>query len=118
MDDLSVWFYDTDGTVNQVTEYSTNASEIDMSTTGTKTLIITYNGLTAEIPIVVAQGYTVTFDLCGHGVPIAPLREVISGSLIDMPPNPVAEGYVFGDGIQMHPLQRDGISMLIQYRKT
>ena len=95
MDDLSVWFYDTDGTVNQVTEYSTNASEIDMSTTGTKTLIITYNGLTAEIPIVVAQGYTVTFDLCGHGVPIAPLREVISGSLIDMPPNPVAEGYVF-----------------------
>ena len=95
MDDLNVWFYDIDGAVNKVTEYSTNASEIDMSTTGTKTLIITYNGLTAEIPIVVAQGYTVTFDLCGHGVPIAPLREVISGSLIDMPPNPVAEGYVF-----------------------
>ena len=50
-DDLTVKCYDADGTVKRVTDYTTNADQIDMSTSGIKTLVITYGGYTAEIPI-------------------------------------------------------------------
>ncbi|MCH5256439.1 MAG: BspA family leucine-rich repeat surface protein [Lachnospiraceae bacterium] len=53
--DLAVVYHDEDGKVTPVTEseYSTNASSIDMSTEGTKTLTITYNELTYEIKLLV-----------------------------------------------------------------
>lgn len=95
IDDLTIKYYAADGTVRKVTNYKTNAFEIDMSTAGTKTLVVTYNGLTAEIPIIVQQYFTVTFDLAGHGSPIEPLTGITAGSLIDMPPTPIAEGYDF-----------------------
>ena len=99
-DDLTVRFYDTDGTVKAVTDYTTNADTIDMSTVGTKTLIITYNNLTAEIELTVTNAqqnttYTVTFDLGGHGTEIKPITGITAGSLIAKPQPPVAEGYRF-----------------------
>lgn len=39
--------------------------------------------------------YTVTFDMMGHGTQTAPIRLVRSGSLIEEPEEPVAEGYLF-----------------------
>ena len=100
MEDLTVKYYDVDGTVKEVSGYTTNADTIDMSTAGTKTLIITYNNLTAEIELTVTDAlpgltYTITFDLCGHGVQIAPLTGIAAGSLIMEPQSPVAEGYSF-----------------------
>lgn len=54
-DDLTVKFYDADGTIREVTNYITNADTIDMSAAGTKTLVITYYNLTAEIELTVAD---------------------------------------------------------------
>ena len=95
VDDLTVRYYNADGTIKIVTDYTTNVDKIDMSTLGTKTLIVTYNGFTAEISIIVQEGFTVTFDLGGHGTPIAPLTGVPAGSLIDFPGYPSADGYEF-----------------------
>lgn len=62
-DDLSVFYYDDLGNPNWIRDFTTNASEIDMSTTGTKTLKVTYidpvtgEELTAELE------FTVTDDI-------------------------------------------------------
>jgi len=50
-DDLDVMYYAKDGTVKKVSDYTTNASKIDMTTPGDKTLTITYipeNGSEAQ----------------------------------------------------------------------
>lgn len=49
--DLTVKYYDGNGTVTKVTDYTTNADEIDMSTPGRKRLVIAYNGLTTEVAL-------------------------------------------------------------------
>lgn len=54
-DDLEVTYYDKTGTPSQVSDYTTNANEIDMSTPGIKTLVVTYQNLTAEIEITVSE---------------------------------------------------------------
>lgn len=48
-DDITVTYYDKDGNVSQITEYSTNIDEIDMSTAGTKTLEVSYNNGSAVL---------------------------------------------------------------------
>lgn len=61
---LTVKYYGSDGTVKKVTEYTTNEDEIDMSTPGKKRLVITYNGLTAELELNVSvpQVESITLD--------------------------------------------------------
>ncbi|MDE6364074.1 MAG: BspA family leucine-rich repeat surface protein [Lachnospiraceae bacterium] len=75
-DDLTVMYYASDGTAKAVTDYTTNANEIDMSVAGTKTLTVSYQGLTASLELAVTapavtdpdkENYKVTFDLQGHG---------------------------------------------------
>jgi len=95
LDDLTVMHYDKEGNVREVTGYTTNADEIDMSAVGTKTLTITYDGLTTELEITVRREYTVTFDLNGHGTPIAPLTGLAAGSRIDAPSDPTAKDWEF-----------------------
>ncbi|MCH5256197.1 MAG: Ig-like domain-containing protein [Lachnospiraceae bacterium] len=51
IDDLIVTYYDSLGADSIVTDYTTNAAGIDMSTVGTKELIVTYAGLTASVNI-------------------------------------------------------------------
>ncbi len=53
IDDIIVRFYDSYGNVALITEYATNKDEIDMSTAGTKELIIYYDSLQATIIITV-----------------------------------------------------------------
>ena len=62
IDDLKVRFFDTDGTIKEVTDFITNKDNIDMSTLGEKELKITYNGLDAAIKIIVIQA-TVSEDI-------------------------------------------------------
>lgn len=52
-DDLTVRYYGTDGTVKQLeySEYTTNAETIDTSKAGKQNLTVTYNGLTADVPL-------------------------------------------------------------------
>lgn len=54
-DDLEVTYYNETGTPSKVSVYTTNANEIDMSTPGIKTLVVTYQNLTAEIEITVSK---------------------------------------------------------------
>lgn len=54
-DDLIVKYHNSDGSVKKITDYSTNADEIDMSVLGKKELIITYQNLTAVVPISVGE---------------------------------------------------------------
>ena len=56
LDDLTVTYYDGLGGASIVTDYSTNVADIDMSTEGTKELIITYNELTGTVNITVTKG--------------------------------------------------------------
>lgn len=55
IDDLTVTYYDGDGAETVVTDYRTNATEIDMSIIGTKELIISYNELTVSVEITVTE---------------------------------------------------------------
>ena len=59
LDDMEVTIVYTDGTEEIVTDYETNADEIDMSSTGEKTLSITYTEAyqtrTVELPITVSE---------------------------------------------------------------
>ena len=54
INDLTVRYYGSDGKVIYVTDYNTNADQIDMSTPGTKSLMVTYNGLTATVELTVS----------------------------------------------------------------
>lgn len=49
IDDITVRFCGSDGIIKTVTDFTTNADEIDMSVPGRKILKVTYNGVTAEI---------------------------------------------------------------------
>lgn len=51
IDDITVSFCDSDGIVKTVTDFTTNADEIDMSVPGRKILKVTYNGITAEVEL-------------------------------------------------------------------
>ena len=59
IDDLIVTYYDRNGVSSQVSNYTTNADEIDMSTLGKKKLIVTYNDgtsiLTRELELIVTE---------------------------------------------------------------
>ena len=57
-DDLTVRCYDTEGTVRKISDYTTNADKIDMSTAGIKPLIIAYRGYMTEVPITVKGNET------------------------------------------------------------
>lgn len=104
-DDLTVVYYDTDGTAKIVTDYTTNIDEIDMSIQGTKTLIVSYNGLTASVDLTVSavtdfdkETYTVTFELQGHGTPLdeyLTYTKIKKGSVIQPPTAPQADNYEF-----------------------
>ncbi len=105
IDDLTVTYYDNDGTAKTVTDYTTNADEIDMSIEGIKTLIVSYKGQTASVDLTVSavtdldkETYTVTFDLQGHGTELEEYltyTEVKKGSGIKPPTAPQADGYEF-----------------------
>ncbi len=58
IDDLKVTYYNEMGIPSTVTDYTTNANEIDMSTPGTKTLVVRYRNLSAEIEITVKEKQT------------------------------------------------------------
>lgn len=106
-DDLTVVFHDRDGTVKAVTDYTTDVSRIDMSFPGTKTLTVSYNGLTASVELTVTEAdaadpddgtCTVTFELQGHGTEMAEYasyKEIRKGSTIRRPASPWEEGYEF-----------------------
>lgn len=55
VDDLTVTYYDADSVAREleVSDYTTNADKIDMSTPGIKTLEITYEGITVELELIV-----------------------------------------------------------------
>ena len=84
LDDLTVKYRDGNGVLSVVTEYTTNASEIDMNVPGKKTLKVSYraNGstLTASVELTVtyvleAQKVTVTVEEreCVYdGTPVTP----------------------------------------------
>jgi len=105
IDDLTVTYYDNDGTAKTVTDYTTNVDEIDMSIEGIKTLIVSYKGQTASVDLTVSavtdldkETYTVTFDLQGHGTELEEYltyTEVKKGSGIKPPTAPQADGYEF-----------------------
>ncbi len=105
IDDLTVTYYDNDGTAKTVTDYTTNADEIDMSIEGIKTLIVSYKGQTASVDLTVSavtdldkETYTVTFDLQGHGTELEEYltyTEIKKGSGIKPPTAPQADGYEF-----------------------
>lgn len=99
-DDLTVTYTDQNGTSKKVTGYTTDADNINMSTSGTKTLTITYtdnngNNLKVEIEIRVNPTYIVTFNLNGHGSPIAPLTGILANSRITAPVAPTAKDWEF-----------------------
>ena len=106
-DDLTVTYYNSDGIAETVTDYTTNANEIDMSVPGTKILTVTYNGLTAEVELTVTsspttdpdkENYKVTFDLQGHGTALeeySTYTVIPKGTTITRPTSPEAEGYQF-----------------------
>ena len=101
-DDLTVFYYAEDGTIESVVDYMTNAGEIDMSVLGKKTLTVDYNGMTASVNLTVTEpsqkNCTVTFDLQGHGTALeeySTYTEIKKGSTIKNPASPKAEGYKF-----------------------
>ncbi len=55
LSDLTVTYYDEDGKSQSVTEYTTNADQIDMGIVGKKELVITYNQLTTTIELTVIE---------------------------------------------------------------
>lgn len=69
VDDLKVQYYGVDGTVRQITDYTTNQSEIDMSVLGTKELRITYKDgekdliTTIKLTVKAAAGSNITIDV-------------------------------------------------------
>lgn len=72
-------------------------SSPDMSTTGQKTVTVTYEGKTANYTINVSNtpSYTVTFNANGHGT--APASQtIVSGGKVTKPTDPTASGYTFG----------------------
>lgn len=104
-DDIIVMYYAKDGTVKKVSNFTTNISDIDMTTLGKKTLIITYipetgnetTALTASVTITVSESakyYSVTFNLSGKGSDIINTG-VKEGSLLERPQDPQAKGYTF-----------------------
>jgi len=63
-DDIIVMYYAKDGTVKKVSNYMTNVSDIDMTTLGKKTLIITYipeNGNKTAAVLTASVTITVTY---------------------------------------------------------
>lgn len=103
-DDLTVMYYGSDGTAEVVTDYTTNAKEIDMSVAGTKKLTVNYQGLTAALELIVTaadpgkETCKVTFDLQGHGTVLEEYftyTAVKKGTCIKPPTAPTAEGYEF-----------------------
>ncbi|MCH5248913.1 MAG: BspA family leucine-rich repeat surface protein [Lachnospiraceae bacterium] len=56
IDDMTVIYYDSKGVASEVTDYSTNAAEIDMSSAGIKELVVTYKELTILVNIYVTSG--------------------------------------------------------------
>ncbi|MFG6333354.1 MAG: chitobiase/beta-hexosaminidase C-terminal domain-containing protein, partial [Lachnospiraceae bacterium] len=107
IDDLTVTAGYSDGTSRPVTGYTTNASELDLSAEGTKTLTVTYqeNGVTKEasVEIVVKAGSsvdvpgtcTVTFDVQGHGTAPEAQTGIGLGEKVREPERPAADGYLF-----------------------
>ncbi len=107
VDDLTVTAGYSDGTSRPVTGYTTNASELDLSAEGTKTLTVTYqeNGVTKEafVEIVVKAGSsvdvpgtcTVTFDVRGHGTAPGAQTGIGLGEKVREPERPAADGYLF-----------------------
>ncbi|HBN56032.1 MAG TPA: hypothetical protein DD414_04595 [Lachnospiraceae bacterium] len=104
IDDLTVtWYEDAENITVIDSGYTTNASEIDMSTPGRKDLTVTYNGKSATIRITVAEVtktpeetmYTVAFDLQGHGAGAPSAQTVKKGDKVAKPADPKADGYIF-----------------------
>lgn len=55
VNDLIVRYYDIDGTVKKVTDYTVNADNIDMCVSGVKTLTVTYNGFSTKAKLKVNE---------------------------------------------------------------
>ena len=71
VDDITVTFSDSNGMIKTVTDFTTNADEIDMSVPGRKILIVTYDGMTAEIVLNVT--YILTDSSVNVVLPAQPL---------------------------------------------
>ena len=80
IDDLTVSFYSSDGTITKVTDYSTNADEIDMAVPGTKLLEITYNGLTVTVELTVSAKPIIKENVEISGITIQ--NSVYSGTAV------------------------------------
>ncbi len=101
VDDLTVVYYEEEQAA-PVDSYTTNAGEIDMSAPGLKELVITYNGQSTSINIIVSPKqeykppkdiYIVEFDLQGHGTMDS--IKVTAGEKINKPEDPTAADYTF-----------------------
>ncbi|MDE7267256.1 MAG: BspA family leucine-rich repeat surface protein, partial [Lachnospiraceae bacterium] len=62
-DDLTVQYYGMDGTIRKVTDYTTDAESIDMSTTGNKTLTVSYTSAGTGEALTAAVTLTVTYSI-------------------------------------------------------
>ena len=78
------------------TDKDVTVTEPDMSTVGTKNVIVEYDGFTASYQITIAvQKYTVTFDLNYNGAPAATTQTTEVGGYISRPTDPIRSGYRF-----------------------
>ena len=100
IDDLTVTYYNDMGIPSTVVDYASNADEIDMSTLGAKTLIITYHDLTATIEITVTENGQVE-EAIGLGISFKNAQDkesVYTGKSITPPIKVTYNGRILTEG--------------------
>ena len=107
VDDITVTAYYADGYSEEVTDYTTNAADIDMSKTGKKTLIVSYTKndetKTADITITVTSIY----------VPLVqkPTIEAGEGIKVTLSTDGTAATITVDDGYQLTDVVLNGVSL-------
>lgn len=103
-DDLTVRYYDADGSVRKVKkkDYTTNLDELSAWTPGEQILTVSCKGAEATVTLTIKRKigqmigyYTVSFDYGGHTSQKESYMDLKEGSLIEAPEEPIAEGYRF-----------------------
>ena len=101
-DDLTVRYYDADGSVRKVTDYTTNIDMLSAWEPGEQMLVVSYRGAEAKVSLTIKRRigqmvgyYTVSFDYGGYASQKESYIELKEGSLVEMPEQPEAEGYRF-----------------------
>ena len=100
IDDLTVNYYNDMGIPSTVVDYASNADEIDMSTLGVKTLVITYHDLTATIEITVTENGQVE-EAIGLGISFKNAQDkesVYTGKSITPPIKVTYNGRILTEG--------------------